>query len=519
MGGTLKINVTHEKPESGKLEVKVVVDAKDVDATINQTYADIARRYNFQGFRRGKAPRPVIDGMIGREAILADATNTLISTVEPLFIEELDIVPLSEIEYGEDPALVEAGKDYTINAVVDVRPDAGLTSFDPVEIEMPPAEATDAEIDAQIEMLRGYHTSYEDLKTTRKVKKDDVVSIDIENVENGEPFEGKDRMLNMAGNGLPDEFDSQIVGMKPGETKEIEWTDSHEHDGEAHDIVTKVKVTLNSIKQAIVPELDDEFVKRGFGFDTVEDLRNAVRDELNNDKSFTLPNVKENRVVAAIADRLDLDELPESYVNNVYTEIVTSFLNQLERQGTTLDSYLQMAGVSVDKFLEDTREQAVDRARQSLALDAVAQHLGLKASNADVEKEFTDAGVDDVKKSIQEFLDNGRLSAVREAILRSKALEWLVEHAKVTEVDEAARAAEEAAKDKPAKKSSKKSEDKAAGEEKAEKKSTKKSAKKDDEAEEKPAKKSSKKSAKADDEAAEKPAKKSTKKAEKKDEE
>ena len=137
----MNITVNTEKPESGQLIATLTIAKKDVDAAIKKTYREIARKYAFQGFRRGRAPRPVIDGIVGREAVLADATNSLLVEAEPLMLEQLDIVPLGQIDYGENPDLAQEKSDYTIEAHIAVRPDVALDSYDAPTINMPHTSA------------------------------------------------------------------------------------------------------------------------------------------------------------------------------------------------------------------------------------------------------------------------------------------------------------------------------------------------------------------------------------------
>ena len=158
---------------------------------------------------------------------------------------------------------------------------------------------------------------------------------------------------------------------------------------------------------------------------------------------------KETRVIEKVAEALKLDELPQDYVKQVFDEIAQDFLGQLQRQGLTLDAWLSARKIQISDFLDDLNAQAAERARQSLALDALAKKLNLEVTEEDVRKEFEDAGVKDVDASMKDFKEAGRMPAVRETVKRSKAVDWLVENAKVTEVDEIAerRAAREAAKD------------------------------------------------------------------------
>lgn len=435
-GGTLKITVTAGEPKEDQIAAHITVDAKDVDAAIAKAYKDISHKYSFQGFRKGHTPRPVIDNMVGRDSVIAQATNDLINDVEPLMLEELDVVPVEEPSYGEEPPMLEEHKPYEVDAVIKLRPACELESYDAPTIDMPPAEVTDAEIDEQIDQLQSYHTTFEDIEEDRAVEEGDILSVDIDDVENAQAIAGKNHMLALDGQGLPEEFDEQLVGMKKGESKEISWT-SPVAEG-AEPVKSTCKVTLNAIKQKNVPELTDDFVKKGYGFGSVAELRDAVKGEIESDKKQSLPNLKEDRVIEDLAKRLKLEQVPETYGNQVFNELAQTFLTQLQRQGMTLDGFLQARHIAAEDFIADLHKQADERARQSLALDSLARKLNLEVTDDDIEKEFSDAGVENVKASVDEFLKDGRMPSIRDSIKRSKALTWLVDNAQVNEVDEVA---------------------------------------------------------------------------------
>lgn len=445
----MKITVTAEKPIDDKVAATVTVPAADVDKAIAKTYKDIAKKYNFQGFRRGHAPRPVIDGIIGRESVLAQATNDLLNAVEPMMLEELDVTPVGRVSFGEegaDPQLASQGSDYVITATIGVRPTCELESYDAPEINLPPEEATEAEIDWQINQLLTYQVTYEDVEEDRAAEPGDVVSVDVENVEGAGHLAGKNRLLALDGQQVPEQLQEGIVGMKKGEEKAIEWTHTHVHEGEEHSHTFSVKVTLNGIKKAVTPELDDEVAKK-FGFDDVAAFRAAVKEEIEGDKKTTIPNLKEDRVVEAMGKVLKLETVPEAYQNEIFNELASEFLAQLQRQNVSLDMFLRARGLKSDDFIADLRVQAEERARQSLALDAVAAKLGLEATEDDIRAEFERAGVEDVDASVKQWREEGRLPAIRDSIRRTKALDWLVENAKVNVVDEVAERASEGEKD------------------------------------------------------------------------
>jgi trigger factor len=434
----LNITVTTEKPESGLLVANLTIGKKDVDAAIAKTYKDIARRYAFQGFRRGRAPRPVIDGIVGRQAVLAEATNALLTEAEPMMVEQLDVVPIGQINYGQEPELAQEKSDYTIEAKITVRPDVELDSYDAPTINMPPEEATEAEIEQQIKVLLSYRTTFEDVEEDRGAEGNDMVLADVENISNLREYEGENRMFSLDNPRFHEEFLEGLQGMKVGDEKEISWTRSHERDGEKHEATFAAKVKVNALRHPVTPELNEETVKEDFGFDTIDELREAVKEEIEGDKKASLPQLKEDRVVEAIGEHLTLEEIPAAYTEQIFNEIANQFLTQLQNQGMSLDMYLKSRGADANDFVNDLHEQAGERARQSLALDALVAHLGLEATDEDIVAEFERAGVPDAKQSMKEFLDEGRMPAVRESIRRTKAVQWLVENANVNIVDEVA---------------------------------------------------------------------------------
>ncbi len=439
----MKITVTAEEPKDNKVAAKLTIPAADVNAAVAKTYKDFARKYNFQGFRRGRAPRPVIDGILGKDSVLAQATNDLLNDAEPLMLEELNVVPVGRPEFAKDADLAAEGQDYVIDVAIGVRPDAELDSYDAPQINMPPEEVTDAEVDAQIKRYLDYHTSYEDVPEGEGAQDGDVVKADIESVEGAEKLAGEGQTLSLVDGETPKEVKEALLGAKVGDVVDLAWTVKHGEGEDAHEHPYKAKATVKGIQRPTTPELDDEFAKKGFGYDTVDEFKSAVRDEIAEDKKANLPNLKEDRVVEAVGKRLQLDEVPADYQDEVFNELGQEVLGQMQRSGISLDMYLNARGITPDAFIADLHDQAEERARQSLALDAVARQLGLEVTEEDVRNEFEKANVPDVDKAIDQWRSEGRLPAIRDSIKRTKALDWLVENAQVTVVDEAAEAAKE----------------------------------------------------------------------------
>lgn len=442
-----------EALEGDKVKVVVTVDGKDVDAKIAETYKDFARKYNFPGFRKGKAPRPVIDNALGAEAVLAVVTDELVNSLYPKVVDEKGLSPVGQPKLEEDGALVEAGKPYTFTFEVDVRPTVELSSYDPVDIELPEAGASDAEVDAQLESLLEHYSTYEDASAATKMKAENQADLAMSATDeqgNAIDFIETDSRLYEPGTPLFSKaFDDEIIGMKKGETKTF-TLDIPDDDtavylaGNTGQKVT-FTVTMNVVRKKVTPKLDDEWAKDTMGFENLEDLRKNVADQIAAQKDDIIPRMKESLVASALVDRLDV-EVPEAMAEDEEARLLQDFFGQLQRQGIGFDSYLMQQGISSDQFKEDVKLQAADNIKEQLALDAWARYAGLEATDAEVTEEFVKAGLEDPAKVEKEWREQGRLHLIREGILRAKALDDAMDKANVTEVDFAKRNAEEAKK-------------------------------------------------------------------------
>jgi len=180
------------------------------------------------------------------------------------------------------------------------------------------------------------------------------------------------------------------------------------------------------------PELTDEWVQNKIGVETVQELRDELRDEIDSQKEAMLPRLKESRALSVLQERLQ-GEVPAGVLEDAESTLLQDFLNQLQRQGITLDAYMQQQGITSDQFRADVKQQAEDVAKQDLALDAYAAHAGMQATDDDIREEFEKSGVADVDGMMEEWRSTGRMYLVRQGILRQKAAIDIVDKAVVTE--------------------------------------------------------------------------------------
>ena len=436
------MNIKVEALENNQVKLSFEVDAKDVDARIKRTYRNVAKRYSFPGFRPGKAPRPVIDNIMGLDAVRTTVTEDLVNEVYPQALEENNLVPLQRPDYQYEQELVEDHKPFNFTATIQLKPELELSSYEPVEVEVPSTDATAEEIDAQIEELRNYYHDFKDANANTKVKPGEFVELSMSaKNEKGEEvgaFDADHRLYELGQGVYPEAFDAELIGLKKGGEKsfDLDLTDMHsavtdalEEKGTVH-----FEVTIDAIKKKIVPEVTEEWAKETFGFEGLEDMRSKIADSIKTQKTSSMGARKENECLLALGNRIEGD-LPEAMLERQETENLQNFYGQLSRMGLTFDKYLSAMDMTPDQFKEDNKKQAADMVRQDLALDAWARHYEITATEEEVHNEFAQADLDDPEAIMAEWRKEGRLPMIRESIVRTNAVRDVVAKAKVTEVE------------------------------------------------------------------------------------
>ncbi len=430
-----------ETLEDNKTKVQVEIPASEVDKKLNAVYKDIARKYNFPGFRKGKAPRQVIDGAFGKEAVLAQATEDLINDAYPQVIEQERLYPVGSPDFTNDD-MVEPGKDFTFEFTVGKKLEVELTSYEPIELEVPSAEVNDAEIDDQLEAISHHYMDYSDAKSGTAFSKENFAILDIKATkEDGTDIESltsQSRFYVPDGGLFSSAFDEEVYGMKAGDEKKFALDVPEDEDAmlmsdlAGQKIAFEVKCTNIQVQSA--PDISDEWVKNNMGFESVSQLRDEIKKSISNQKESVIPQIKENSCAAKLVERVE-EDVPEDMAQEAESELLQDFFSQLQKQGISFDAYLAGRGIDSDQFKEDIKLQANDEAKQQLALDAWAKKFNIEVTDEEVTAEFEHAGVDNPKKVEEEWRKSGRLYLIREGIVRRKAMENVIETAKITETE------------------------------------------------------------------------------------
>lgn len=436
----MKTNV--EVLETGSVKLTVTVEAAEIDARIKETYQDFAKKYKFPGFRPGKAPRQVIDNALGKEAARAVVTDSVVNELYPLAVDESGIFPVAQPEFDQPDDMVVEGQDFVFSATVAVKPEFELSDYGPVSIKVPFKEATDAEIDEQIEALGDYYFDYKNSPANTKVKADSTIELNMtaknEKGEEIAELAAEERMYELGQGLFPAVFDEALVGMKKGEAKTVEVNVKENPCmltamlQDKAEVVT-IEVEVKAVKKKVPVEFTDEWVKENLGVEDMAELRTRMGESIEQQKGEMIPRIMEGAALAELRERIEA-ELPEYLLEAAERDLLQGFFAQLQQQGMTFDGYLQAQNLTPEQFKEDIKLQAADSVKEELALDAWARNAGITVSEEELMAEFQNSGAEDPDALFAEWKAQGRLHVAREGIIRGKAVEAILEAAQVEEV-------------------------------------------------------------------------------------
>lgn len=434
----IKDSVREYDDDKQEMVLTLVASADEVDEASKQFFADIQKREH-KGFRKGKAPRSVLEQSVGGHAnAMGGVAEVLINEMAIPAIDESGVIFIEEPNFNVD-ATLEEGKPFTFTVSGPVAPIMKLTDYSPVSIELPPEEATDAEVDAHLRGLQDYYHSFETIADEdHEAALGDYVmaSLTVTN-EEGKVIGGlsaASRMIGLGTGTMPGSFDEQLIGSKAGDTLEFDFDATNPDgtsdfgDGKLHAVVD-----VKSFRREVLPPLDDELAAK-VGCMDADDMRSQMRRNINIQKQRELPKIKVDRVIEQVIKRLDGD-VPEYYVEFIRQDVGREFMQDLEKKGTNLQQWMLQNSVEGDAMKEDISREALHRASIDCALEALFAEKGLKITDEDIDKMFEG---DDGEDTRQKWKDANRMADVKKMARQTKATEWLVDNADVTVVDYAA---------------------------------------------------------------------------------
>jgi trigger factor len=442
-------NVT--KLEDNRVRLDVEVPPETVRVGVEAKVRELGRKVRVPGFRPGKAPRRVIENHLGRDYIYYEALQEKLPTWYREAVVETDLRPIDTPEIHFDEPLDEE-EGFKFSATVAVRPEASLSGYRGIEVPREEVEVADEQVEEQLEQMRGQFATLAAVED-RPVGEGDFVIIDFRGERMaGGPLEGaeaEDYMLEVGRGELLPDFEKELVGMKAGEHKQFGVTFPLDYADESlRGQSVLFRVHLKEIKERDLPPLDDEFAKEASEFETLEELRAAVREQLEAAAERRVEGEFRARVLDAVTREAEV-EVPEVMVDEKVEEMLGSFERSLRAQGMEPAQYYQLAGTSEEDLKDRVRPDATDTVKKELTLDAVATAEGIEADEDQVMHEISHLAEDsdrEPEEIAETMRKNGTYALLEEEISRAKALDFLVENAAPTpmpEEDESAPATEE----------------------------------------------------------------------------
>jgi len=370
--------------------VKLVIEAsaEEFEAGLNAAYNKNKNKISVPGFRKGKAPRKMIEQLYGSQIFFEDAANEIIPDAYADAAKEsgLDIVSQPKVSIEQ----LEAGKPFIFAAEVAVRPEVELGEYKGVEVTKADAEVTDADVEEELKKVQDQNSrtvSVED----RAVKDGDMTVIDFEGFIDGEAFEGgkgENYPLTIGSHSFIDTFEEQMIGMNIGEEKELNVT--FPEDYHAENLKGKpatFKVTVKEIKEKQLPELDDDFAQDVSDFDTLAEYKDDLKKKIAERKESEAKAKKESEAIEKVVEAAKMD-IPQAMIDTQVNRMLEDFAMRLQQQGLSVEQYFQYTGMTADKIMEEMKPEAVKRIKNSLVLEAVAKAENIEVSEEEFEAEL-----------------------------------------------------------------------------------------------------------------------------------
>ena len=420
-----------EMLEKGMAKLTIEVSAEEFEKAVDKVYLKNKGRMNIQGFRKGKAPRHVIEKMYGAEVFFEDAANMIIPEAYEKEAMDCDIDIVSQPKI--DVEQIEKGKPFVFTATVAVKPEVTLGEYKGIKVEKSDVEVTDEEVNAEIDAAREQNARTLDV-TDRAAEDKDIVTIDFEGFVDGEAFEGgkgTDYPLTLGSHSFIDNFEEQIVGKNIGDEFDVNVTFPEEyHVKELANKPAVFKVALKAIKAKELPELNDEFAQDVSEFDTVDEYKADVKATILKRKEEAAKNAKEDKVIETIIENATM-EIPEPMIDTQVRQMAEDFARRIQSQGLTLEQYFQFTGMDANKFMETLRPQALKKINSRLVLEAVVNAENIEVSDEEVDTEMNklaEAYKMELDK-VKELLGDREKEAIKMDIAVQKAVDFVTDAA------------------------------------------------------------------------------------------
>lgn len=427
------MNVTVERVEN-EATLKITAPAAEVNAGYKKAVQKIADQANIPGFRKGKAPRAIIEMHYGKEAVKQEAFEIVANKAYSEALDQEKLIPVSDPKVEE--STFEEGKDMELTIKVTLKPEPELGEYKGLHVDKKEVEITDEQVEAQIKDMMGRDAKMVVAEEGAVIEKGDFAIIDFAGTVDGEPFsggEGKGYPLEVGSNSFIPGFEDQLVGLSKGDSTDVEVTFPEEYF--VKDLAGKeavFKVNIQDVKRKELPELNDEYVASKTDFKTVEELRANYKERMQKAAEANAKAEYEHELIDLAVANAKFS-VPEIMIEDKISQMVDEMKMSLESRKMSLDMYMQYTGLDMAKIRENQRPVAEENVKTDLVLDAIAKAEDIQVDMADVDAEIAaisaqhGAAPEEVKKIIK---GNGTMGLLLANILRRKAAHVVIDSAK-----------------------------------------------------------------------------------------
>ena len=427
------MKITKEQVETNVVQLEITVDAKDFEEAVQKAYLKNKKHITIQGFRKGKAPRGLIERTYGEGVFYEDAADIILQDTYPKAVEEEKLEPVDRPEI--DIKEIGTGKDFVYTAKVTVKPDVKLGKYKGLKVKKIEYAVTDEDIDAEINNMKEKAARFVDI-TDQPVEDGNVAMIDFEGSVDGVPFEGgsaKNHNLTIGSGQFIPGFEEQIIGKNIGDEFDVNVTFPEDYQAEelkGKPAVFKVKV--NAIKKKEYPELDDEFAKDVSEFDTFEQLKEETKKHLQQNAENRSKREQEDAIIDAVLEKTEI-EVPDAMVNTQIEQYIQDAKYRIQSQmpGITFEQYLEYTGGNLEQFRESMKDRALKDVKVSLTIDAIAKTEDIQVSDEDIAEEIKKVA-EQYKMEEEKVKQLLNAEQVKDSILPRKVMEYLVEETKIS---------------------------------------------------------------------------------------
>lgn len=423
------------KKEENKVYFNIVIPADDIKKAEDNVYVKNKKYFSIPGFRKGKAPKKIIENVYGKEVFFEDAINDLLPKLYDEAVKELDLDVIDQPNV--DIKEFNRGEDVTAEIIVEVKPEVTLGKYKGVEIEKVTHEVTEELINDAIENQREMNARKINIDD-RPAKEGDVVNIDFKGFIDGEEFEGgsaeKQDIEIGSGTFIPG-FEEQIVGKNVNDEFDINVNFPEDYSvEELKGKESKFEVKLNSISYKELPEVDDEFIKDISDFDTVEEYKEDIRKKKEEELKNAAKAEMERAAIDAVVEEIEV-EVPKVMVDSFIDAEINNYEQNMRSQGFTFEAYLGMLGTDLDSFKENMRDDAEKSVKTSLALEAIIDEENFEVNDDEIKEEarkVAEKYFGDNKEKIDEMVDvmfNGDNERIKHDLKVRKAIDLIMENA------------------------------------------------------------------------------------------